>query len=246
MIGTGIYLDDVRQEIGRVQRSVVQTLLAVSALVALLLLRSMQQSLRIERERSDAEEALRTSNLRYRSLADATTEGTLLVLEGRCRYANPIFLSMVGYEEAELGMLDLADLLPEGPGNEDAWALVRGFLSGERDASGFDGLLRRRDGSLVDCVLALSHILGREASSCWPGRETQQETLGDGARRANEGWMRCRRPSKAGVGLFRARANAQGTVAEVSPRRAGSVAPPGYRGPSPGEPVSEQPRTRGS
>ena len=97
IIGTGIYIEDVKQEIARIERNLVRA-------SAGHLRRSwrccfcyvMQQSLRLERERSEAEESLRESTERYRSLVEATTEGTLLVLDGRCRYANPILLEMLG------------------------------------------------------------------------------------------------------------------------------------------------------
>ena len=47
---------------------------------------------------------LRESTERYHTLVEATTEGTLLVLDDRCRYANPTFLSMLGYTAAPIGV----------------------------------------------------------------------------------------------------------------------------------------------
>ncbi|MCL5997200.1 MAG: cache domain-containing protein, partial [Chloroflexi bacterium] len=87
VIGTGIYIDDVKDEIARVEQSLVVASLVISGGVILLLLFVVQQSLRIERERREVEESLRESTERYRSLAEATTEGALLVLDNRCRYA---------------------------------------------------------------------------------------------------------------------------------------------------------------
>jgi signal transduction histidine kinase len=92
-IGTGIYTDDVRSEIVRIERSLVNTALAISGAVVLLLVFVLQQSLRIERERQEVLDTLRESTERYHSLVEATTEGTLLILDERCRYANPTFLN---------------------------------------------------------------------------------------------------------------------------------------------------------
>ncbi len=158
IIGTGIYIEDVKEEITRIERNIVRAALAIAVVVALLLSYVMRESLRIERRRRDAEDHLRESTERYRSLVEATTEGTLLVLDGRCRYANPILLEMLGYSEHEIELLDPSDIIPAGGGNATAWEHMERLARGEEPAGGFEGLLRRRDGSLVDCVLALSRI----------------------------------------------------------------------------------------
>ncbi len=157
IIGTGIYLQDVHEEIARVQTRLLHALLGISGVVLLLLLYVMQQSLRLERERGETEQSLRESTERYRSVVEATTEGTLLVLDGRCRYANPPFLRLVGYTEQDLVLQDVADLLPEVAGNEVAWSSIR-RLPEDEPLEGFEGLLRRRDGILIECVFALSRI----------------------------------------------------------------------------------------
>ncbi len=217
IIGTGIYLDDVRAEIARVQRSLVHTLLVITAVVALLLLYVMQQSLALERERSEAEESLRDSTERYRSLVEATTEGTLLVLEGRCRYANPIFLDLLGYGEQELGLLHLDDLLVETGENEAAWANVRRIQEDEAVVDGFDGVLRRRDGVLIDCVFSLSRMaVGEEHGFILLARDVSlqrrhgQEGTVDSDRRLQQ------IVDNIPIGVFRARATARGTVTEAN------------------------------
>jgi PAS domain S-box-containing protein len=158
VIGTGIYLDDVRAEISRIERSVFRVSLGIAALLAALLGYVMRQGLGLERERSRAEESLRESTRRYRTLVEAATEGTLLVLEGRLRYANPVLLRLLGYSDSELALFDLEDVLPVGSGNEKAWSAVARVSAGEDVAGRIDGALRRRDGRLVECVLSLSPI----------------------------------------------------------------------------------------
>ena len=121
VIGTGLYTDDVNQEIARIEQSLINTSLAVSGAIVLLLLFVLQQSLRIERERQEVVDNLHESTERYHTLVEATTEGTLLVLDDRCRYANPTFLSMLGYTARQLEFLELADLLPREPDNAAIW-----------------------------------------------------------------------------------------------------------------------------
>jgi PAS domain S-box-containing protein len=219
IIGTGIYLDDVRTEIARLQRHLLNTLLAITALVALLLLYMMQQSLALERERSEAETSLRDTTERYRALVEATTEGTLLVLAGRCRYANPTFLSLTGYSERELPLLDLADLLIEAPENAAAWESVRRVERGQAAAAGFDGVLRRHDGVVIECVFSLSPMtVGDEQGFILLARDVSAQHprgTGDGVT-SDRRQMLQEIADDIPTGIFRARATARGTITEAN------------------------------
>jgi len=216
IIGTGIYLDDVHGEITAVKRRLVQTSLGISVVVALLLLYVMRHVLSIERRRSEAEEGLRESTERYRSLVEATTEGTLLALDGRCYYANPILLRMLGCSERMLSLLDLADVIPPGEGNETAWERINLLLAGEASGGGFDGVIRRRDGVLIECVFAISPIEFSGQSGLIVlvteiGMVEGRESGGD-----QRGALLAHVFDNMPGGVFRARATAQGTVLSAS------------------------------
>ena len=159
VIGTGIYVDDVNQEIARIEKGIIRTSLVISGAVVLLLLFVLLQSLRIEHQRQEILDSLRESTERYYTLAEATTEGTLLILDGRCRYANPIFLSMSGYTVRQLEFLELTDLLPHAEINHTIWHRFEN-ANDEHSADGeaFDGILQCADGSMRDCLLALNRI----------------------------------------------------------------------------------------
>ncbi len=220
IIGTGIYIEDVQAEIARVEGRLLRTSVGIVAIVAMLLLYVMRRSLRIERRRSEAEESLRESTDRYRSLVEATTEGTLLVLDGRCSYANPILLEMLGCSAQELELLDLADIIPPGPDNETAWEKINALLAGEEASGGFDGVLLRRDGALIECVFAVSPITfaGRSglillATAVGPtaGAAVGGEAAGD-----QRFGLLDQVSGNIPAGLFRARATSQGTVLHLS------------------------------
>jgi PAS domain S-box-containing protein len=213
IIGTGIYIDDVYQEIARIEQSLIHTALGISGAIVLLLLFVLQQSLRIERERQGVVDTLRESTERYHSLIEATTEGTLLVLEERCRYANPIFLGMLGYTARQLEFLELDDLLPRVAENAAIWERFREILD-EPDALGeaLEGCLMRMDGSLLECVLTLTpiqfagqrgFILLAKDITRKPSALTD-EVLGQVARAAR-------------LGIFRARAARRGIFLEINP-----------------------------
>jgi PAS domain S-box-containing protein len=160
IIGTGLYTDDVNQEIASIEKSLVNTSLAISGAIILLLVFVLQQSLRIERSRQEVVDTLRESTERYHTLIEATTEGTLLILDDHCRYANPTFLGMLGYTARQLEFLELADLLPRESDNVVIWERFQN-VNGEQATTGeaLEGCLMRHDGSLVECILTLNPIL---------------------------------------------------------------------------------------
>ncbi len=172
VVGTGMYVDDVRAQLAGIRGNLVRISLGIVFLVGLVLIYLVLHSLREERKRSDAEEALRESNERYRLLVEAATEGTLLVAADRCRYANPTLRKLLGYQEAEIELLGLNDVLPPDlTRNRAAHEAIDGLLHGAEPATGFDGLLRRRDGTMVDSVLSLSRLPGRERGFILMARE---------------------------------------------------------------------------
>lgn len=210
VIGTGIYIDDVRAEIARLERSLTNTSLAISGAVVLLLLFVLQQSLQIERQRQEVLDSLHESTERYHTLIEATTEGTLLILEGSCRYANPIFLGMTGYTSRQLEFLDLADLLPPGDENQAIWERFEHPESALlAEVETFEGVLRCADGRLLDCALALNRIVvAGQAGFILLARDTARQ----GALLDQEGILHA--AQSVPLGIFRARAARRAALIE--------------------------------
>ncbi|MGC9319855.1 MAG: DUF294 nucleotidyltransferase-like domain-containing protein [Armatimonadota bacterium] len=208
VIGTGLYTEDVQAEIERLQRRLARISLAIAAFVVVLLLYVLRQSLRLERSRTEAEEGLRQSTARYRSLVEAHTEGTLLVQAGRLSYANPMMLQIAGCGQEELRLLLLDDLLPRSPENQEAWTEIEQVRSGEASSRGFEGVMQRRDGTEIECVFAAS----RMALGGTEGLILLVTPVGEAARDAGDRGGVGEMGEAAPVGLLRARATPQGTV----------------------------------
>ena len=226
VIGTGLYLDDVRAEIARIEQSVFRVSLGIAVLLAALLGWLMREALALERERSRAEMGLRDSTRRYRSLVEAATEGTLLVLSGRLRYANPVLLTLLGYSASELDLYHLEDVLPVGEDNDPAWAAVARVQAGEDVSASVDGALRTRDGRFVECVLSLSAItFAGERGFILNARQvaTREARQGPGAAvpaSSELDLVAWHLP----VGLFRARLARRGVIIETNPAAAAMLA----------------------
>ena len=162
VIGTGIYIEDVREEISRLESSLVKLSLLIAGIIAVILLYVNQQSLRIERSRRQAEKLLFASEEKYRKLVEAAAEGIIMVLGDRPAYSNRTVLEMLGYSAEEFEKLTLAQLLhQDSPASVEYLAelLESGGHSPQVEAS-----LRRKDGQALRALLTASKLVfgGRE------------------------------------------------------------------------------------
>jgi PAS domain S-box-containing protein len=154
IIGTGLYTNDVKIELSRLQWRLGLLSAGIFAIVVFLLMYIMRSSLRIERKRTEAEEQLRETSNRYRTLVNAATEGMLFINDGRCKYGNPMALEMLGYAQAELDLIDFGDVLPDVPENREV--LVRIAQVQDRfPESPQSGLMSRKDGTWLECAFTL-------------------------------------------------------------------------------------------
>ncbi len=100
-------------------------------------------------ERKRAEDALRKSEERWRSVFENSAIGVALTdLNGRFLATNHVFQEMVGYTEEELRALSFLDLTYEDY-RQANWALITGLLEGRRGQFQIEKKYRRKDGSLI-------------------------------------------------------------------------------------------------
>ena len=160
VIGTGLYIEDVRAEIHQLMKDMLPLTLIIVLSLAGLMLMIVRESLRIERERRRMEEALRHSHETYRTLAEAATEGIILALNGRCAVVNPMIRFMLGYTEEEMMLMNLVDLSPEAIARNDPGSVwLRRLQCGEFSlGQPCETRLKHKDGSLVDVCLSASPL----------------------------------------------------------------------------------------
>lgn len=110
VIGTGIYIEDVRIEIRRMEIRALMISGLFGIMILTLLLGISQQSHKIELKRKRAEEELRKSRELYRTLAEAASEG-VIIWSRQGLQANKTMLSWIGFTEEELEPLLLSDVI---------------------------------------------------------------------------------------------------------------------------------------
>jgi PAS domain S-box-containing protein len=160
VIGTGMYIEDVQAEIARLLRRLLWTFAGIIGVAALLLLYIVRQSMKIEQRRGQGEAALRESHEKYRALVEVTTEGIVMVLDGRCAYLNHAMLDMLGYPPDEALLLDLEDLFAESPEDAGSRTELLAALGEERPVPAqFEARLRKKTGEPLEGLLTASPIV---------------------------------------------------------------------------------------
>ncbi|HSW38527.1 MAG TPA: DUF294 nucleotidyltransferase-like domain-containing protein, partial [Acidobacteriota bacterium] len=179
VIGTGIYLDDVNSEIRNMTGWLVRLSIGISAVIILLLAYIIRESLAIEKRRSRSDAALHDSHEKYAALVEATTEGTLMVLNGRCAYSNEKMAETLGYSAEELASLDFREIFPrEAEDGNTALAVINTVLEGARPPEQFEGILLRKNGRRFRALCSITRIaLGGETGFILVVRDVSQKTV---------------------------------------------------------------------
>lgn len=113
VVGTGIYIEDVGEEIRRLERGLIRIALVITLIAIALLALISIQSFRSEQKRLLAEEMTRRSEEKYRTLVEAATEGTLMIAGGEIAYSNKVLQDLSGYTEQEITALGLSGIFAE-------------------------------------------------------------------------------------------------------------------------------------
>ena len=100
-------------------------------------------------ERRRAEEAVRESEEKYRSLFDSSREAIVLTApDGRLVDANPAFLELLDYAQDDLAGLRMPNLVVDGPDVNEFLAR----LHREGQILDDECRFRRKDGTVIDCI----------------------------------------------------------------------------------------------
>ncbi len=152
VVGTGVYVEDVKKEISAVTASMVRISIGISVAIAALLLFIFQQSLSSERKKIEAEEELHKSKEKFRTLVEAATEGLLMVIDGKISFSNSIISKMTGYDSDELADLSLHEIISR-TNNSD---IIDAFSENTVKEGKYELNLITKNGGLLEALVTSS------------------------------------------------------------------------------------------
>ncbi|MDQ7815561.1 MAG: DUF294 nucleotidyltransferase-like domain-containing protein [Melioribacteraceae bacterium] len=101
VVGTGIYVEDVKLEISRLEQKILTISIIITILSSLLLFYIAFQNLKSEKLRKKAEDDLKESREKYRTLVEASGEGLIMILDNSQTFYNKTFYTMLGYSDTD-------------------------------------------------------------------------------------------------------------------------------------------------
>jgi len=152
VIGTGIYIEDVKEEINQLKKRLIHISILITAIIIAILSYIIRQSLGIENKRKDAEDKLKLSRQKYKSLVEASTEGTLMIVDEEIIFSNIKFSHITGFDVSQVTGLKLEDLF------EADWKDVVRLFDDPQKSVSFESRIKSGRNKGKDVVLSVSKV----------------------------------------------------------------------------------------
>lgn len=152
IMGTGIYLEDVKQEIKLIERNLFWISFIIILVIGLVLAYINRQSMMIEKRRREAEQKLLLSRQKYKSLVEASSEGTLMITEDKIIYINQKLLSLAGYEREDIMDKSLEDLF------ELEWSEIKDSFTDPGRSVSFETLILCSNKTKLQVIVSASRV----------------------------------------------------------------------------------------
>ena len=157
IIGTGIYIEDVKAEIALITRNVINISLVILLIIALLLASIIISNYRTEKNRLATKIALQESEEKYRTLVESASEGMFMVVNNRFMYSNITISKLLEYNQAEFGQLNVSEIF-ENDKNSSGYQHVQDLLAGRAVPERFEAQLKTKSGERKEVILSTSEI----------------------------------------------------------------------------------------
>jgi PAS domain S-box-containing protein len=209
IIGTGVYIEDVKNEIAAIKKRLTMVSLGITACMAFLLVLIARNNLKIEIKRHEAERELHISREKYKALVEASTEGTAMLLGNECIFANNKFQELLGIEQADKINPDLRRII--SPNRFDDIEKINRFISGPENFLSLETSLTPAKGSPKSVLLSLSKVtLAEKSGMIVVVKELSRDDMLD-EEKSQRGEQLRTLADASGVGIFKcaARKNAR-------------------------------------
>ena len=216
IIGTGIYIEDVRLEVARITNNIIQISLVILGVVSVLLTTIIFNTLHTERRRTLAEQALRESEEKYRTLVESSTEGMLMALDGRYMYANQTISQLLGYSQAEFSAMQLHEVFHDDP-RHPGTAYTRDLFAGKQVPEQAEAQMITRSGEVKDVLVSSSQItIGERRGFILVVTDITTRKQAEDALEASEAKFRTL-ANNINVGIYRRTVGSRPAFIEVNP-----------------------------
>lgn len=113
IVGTGIYTEDVKSELDEITTDIIQVSAAILLIAMFLLLFIIIQNYQTEVRRQRAEQEMRNSEKRFRSLVENSHTGIFIIQDNRVVYRNPEQERLFGPLPDDYNLMNFSKIYPD-------------------------------------------------------------------------------------------------------------------------------------
>ncbi|EKD80903.1 MAG: hypothetical protein ACD_39C02102G0001 [uncultured bacterium] len=159
IVGTGVYLNDVRQEIDSIRNNLIFFSTAILFITVGLLAFLLAGSYLSEKRRKLAEISLRESEEKYRMLVESAGEYMIMSLCGQDLFANNSMLRLLGYSSEEFMQKNILEIVEMSPAEkEQGYPFSVALVKGEAYPHQYETFLIKKGGERYRVMMYLSSI----------------------------------------------------------------------------------------
>jgi PAS domain S-box-containing protein len=218
IIGTGIYTEDVDNEISGLTKNLILVSIIIILFILVILLYIMNNSLKIEKKRKIAENKLIQSEIKYRSLVEATTQGILIVHGSDIVYSNKFIQEFLGYSENEFIELNLSSIFPPQSGGKDyEYEKFQNHIKNNLSSVSYECCFIKKNLETVDVLLFVSSIsFGKDRGNAIVVNDiSEDKKIKEELGQSREQYRNLTDNLK--IGVFRSTLGRKGRIVEANP-----------------------------
>lgn len=166
VIGTGIYLEDMYQEIKYLKKRLIYISLLIIILISVILVYIVIQNLRLENKKQEALIDLKRSREKYKTLVEASTEGVIMILDYNISYANTPACQLLEYTEQELKNTSYRTLFANNKHSFLDAFFDQDVLKNEQKIINLSTDLNNKSGEIISVQLTASSIEFDQKRGC--------------------------------------------------------------------------------
>ncbi len=152
IIGTGIYLEDVKEEINALKTRLIKITFIILGIISVIVAFIIKQSLDIEKRRKSIEDKLKSSRRKYQSLVEASIDGTILIINDQIIFSNAKFNDSFGSSASYVLSLHFNDIF------DSEWDKVKSLITKKGKSETFETRLKSLNKPHHDVILTISKV----------------------------------------------------------------------------------------
>ena len=158
VIGTGIYIEDVKQEISKITNDVIFISIIILLIMTLLLATIVYHAYKTDMERTKVENELHKSREQYRNLVESATVGIFVANDKQILFSNQNLLMLLDYTEEQLHAMKLGELF-DMQSDTDTTQAIKDLIQGQISSARIETRLKTQAGTWIDVLLSTTEYI---------------------------------------------------------------------------------------